>query len=340
MSSELTITRESTRHLKRGFWPSWMASIWLHALLLVVAALGLRSCTGTGDRGEADVEWRSVGLVTRMNSSDATSESTADTSEATDPAVDPSLSATEIPLAENLSSDIPPVALPESPASKLPTVIGPGSAVPQFPPAFSPDDLSGSATQPPLAPGGLAQGETQMFGVRDKGERIVYVIDVSGSMSSPPTAIAAAKSELMSSLNSLNADQQFQIIFYNEQAFVLRLRGRPPEKFYWASDINRTLARQEVAAVQPNLGTKHMPALSTALELEPDVIFFLTDAENPALNAKQLDDLRRLNRNGARLHAIEFGKGAKLDAQTALERLAAQNHGAYRYWDVTGKGQR
>ncbi len=139
----------------------------------------------------------------------------------------------------------------------------------------------------------------------------------------------------MASLNTLNADQQFQIIFYNEQAFVLRLRGKPPEKFYWASDINRTLARQEVAAVQPNLGTKHMPALSAALELQPDVIYFLTDAENPALNAKQLDELSRLNRNSTRIHAIEFGKGSKLEAQTALERLAAQNHGGYRYWDVT-----
>jgi hypothetical protein len=270
-----------------------------------------------------------------MNASTSEQALASEAAEPAAPQIDVELPTSDIPIAETVASDVPPVPLPATMRSELPDVIGPGSARPNFSPSAAGGDLRGGGTQAPIAPGGLARGETEMFGVRDRGEKIVYVIDVSGSMSSPPSAIASAKAELMASLNTLNSDQQFQIIFYNEQAFVLRLRSKPPEKFYWASDINRTLARQEVAAVQPNLGTKHMPALSAALELAPDVIYFLTDAENPALNAKQLDELKRLNRNGARIHAIEFGKGSKLEAQTALERLAAQNHGGYRYWDVT-----
>jgi hypothetical protein len=331
---DLTVSPPSADHLQRGILPSWMASIWLHGMLLVIAAFGLRSCTAAGDRGEADTDWKTVGLVSRMNASASNELSTSETTQAVAPSVDPEPTS-DIPIAESFSSDEPPVPLPVTPTADLPDVLGPGAAKPMFSSSAPSDSVRGSATQAPIAPGGLARGETEMFGVRDRGEKIVYVIDVSGSMSSPPTAIAAAKSELMASLNTLNSDQQFQIIFYNEQARVLRLRGKPPEKFYWASDINRTLARQEVAVEQPNLGTKHMPALSLALELGPDVIYFLTDAENPALNAKQLDELNRLNRAGTRIHAIEFGKGSKLEAQTSLERLAAQNHGGYRYWDVT-----
>ena len=334
MPIDLTIPTRSADHLRRGMLPSWLTSIWLHAILLVIAAFGLRSCTASGNRGEADTDWKAVGLVSRMNASASEDLATSETIQAEASAVDPEPTS-DIPIAESFSSDEPPVALPTSPTAELPNVIGPGAAKPMFASSAPSDSVRGSTTQAPIAPGGLARGETQMFGVRDRGEKIVYVIDVSGSMSSPATAIASAKSELMASLNTLNADQQFQIIFYNEVAMVLRLRGKPPEKYYWATDINRTLARQEVAAVQPNLGTKHMPALSAALGLEPDVIYFLTDAENPALNAKQLDELKRLNRFGTRIHAIEFGKGSKLETQTALERLAAQNHGGYRYWDVT-----
>lgn len=334
MPRDLTIPARSADHLRRGMLPSWITSIWLHAILLVIAAFGLRSCTATGDRGEAETAWKSVGLVSRMNASESEDLSTSETTHTVEPSVDPEPTS-DIPIAESFASDEPPVPLPTTPTAELPEIIGPGAAKPLFSSSTPSDSVRGSASQAPIAPGGLARGETEMFGVRDRGEKIVYVIDVSGSMSSPATAIASAKSELMASLNTLNADQQFQIIFYNELAHVLRLRGKPPEKYYWASDINRTLARQEVAAVQPNLGTKHMPALSAALELQPDVIYFLTDAENPALNAKQLDELKRLNRSGTRIHAIEFGKGSKLEAQTALERLAAQNHGGYRYWDVT-----
>jgi hypothetical protein len=43
MFSEAAINRQSDHHLKRGLLPSWMASIWLHVLLLVGAAFGLRS---------------------------------------------------------------------------------------------------------------------------------------------------------------------------------------------------------------------------------------------------------------------------------------------------------
>ena len=44
--------------------------------------------------------------------------------------------------------------------------------------------------------------------------------------------------------------------------------------------------------------------------MRPDVIFFVTDAGEPQLSAKELEDiLRRNERVGATINAIEFGVG-------------------------------
>lgn len=321
-------------HLRRGVLPSWLASIWLHIFLLIVAMFGLRSCTGTGDRGEAVTEWKTVGLVTRAAASGVEAEApSAETAETSAQVTE--IETSDVPAFDEKAFDSPPTSLAELSDADLPEVIGPGAGVPSFAASAPESSIStGAIATGSIAPAGLARGETEFLGIRDSGQTFVYVVDISGSMSSPPEAMAAAKIELMTSLASLNADQQFQIIFYNERPHLMRLPGKPPEKLYTATDINRTLARQMIASVQPDLGTSHMPAMKAALEIEPDVIFFLTDAEDPALSAKDLDQIRRANNDKARIHAVEFGKGAKLNSSSALERLAQQNGGAYQYRDV------
>lgn len=327
-------TENDFGHLRRGVLPSWLASIWLHILILIVAMFGLRSCTGTGDRGEAETEWKSVGLVTRAAANGAEAEApSAETAETSTPTTE--FETSDVPAFDEHAFDAPPTSMAEIQGGEFPEVIGPGAGVASFSKSVPESSLTtGEIATGPIAPAGLARGETEFLGIRDSGQTFVYVVDISGSMSSPPEAMAAAKIELMTSLASLNADQQFQIIFYNERPHIMRLPGKPPEKLYPATDINRTLARQIIASVQPDLGTSHMPAMMAALEIEPDVIFFLTDAEDPALSAKDLDQIRRINSDRARIHAVEFGKGAKLNASSALERLAQQNNGAYQYRDV------
>jgi hypothetical protein len=121
-------------------------------------------------------------------------------------------------------------------------VPGPGVAAPSFtaPSSGSPGPSTGGA---PSAGGGdgsqdgaagLARGETGFFGIRDKGESFVYVLDASGSMETNH-AIQAAKAELMASLARLHNGQKFQVIFYNERPIPLRLPGRAPAKLYDAT---------------------------------------------------------------------------------------------------------
>lgn len=324
--------------LRRGLLPGWAASIWFHALVLVVAAFGLRSCTGPGQRGEAEGDWKSVGLVTRMESHESSNES-QDSGEDHMPAQE-TLSVD--PLDSSFSTleamDAPPVELPGLPGAELPPVVGPGAGVPKFETRSSESSaatMTGGVGEISGSVSGAARGDDGFFGIRDEGSTFVYVIDSSGSMAEPEgRPWAAARAELMASLETLNSNQQFQVIFYSERPLIMRLPGQAPQRLYWISDINRTLARQFIAVQQPNAGTDHMRALRAALEIGPDAIFFLTDADDPALTARDLDEVRRLNRGNTRIHAVEFGKGAKLKHSTALERLASQNGGRYEYRDV------
>src|SRR6185369_12972344 len=133
------------------------------------------------------------------------------------------------------------------------------------------------------------KGGTSFFGGKVTGTRFVYVVDSSGSMSNH-NAIAVAKAELLASLEKLDATQQFQIIFYNEKPHPMTLPGSVP-KLLFATETNRALAHQFIRAMQPDRGTNHKDALKMALQYQPEVIFFLTDATEPRLDASDLDEV-------------------------------------------------
>ncbi|HSG69964.1 MAG TPA: hypothetical protein VLA12_06085, partial [Planctomycetaceae bacterium] len=161
----------------------------------------------------------------------------------------------------------------------------------------------------------------------------VYIIDCSGSMGEYD-ALEFAKAELMASLQGLNPAQKFHVIFYNEQLKELDINKRPGEPVS-ATDVNRNLTKRFIGTVRPRMGTRHVPALTRALAIKPDVIFFLTDAQEPKLEAAELDEIKKMNRGGARIHCIEFGIRNDLGLDNFLKKLARQNGGTHGYRDVT-----
>lgn len=181
--------------------------------------------------------------------------------------------------------------------------------------------------------GGGGKG-TSFFGQRATGARFLYLLDASGSMQDYG-ALAVAKAELLASLAQLDAEQQFQVVFYSERCYPMEAPdGR--SQFFTATDINRTRASQFVRGISPLEGTRHLEALLTALNYKPDVIFFLTDAGEPRLSAGDLDQIRKRNGEKSQIYAIEFGKHASLNIDSNfLKRLARENRGGYVYRDIT-----
>ena len=163
----------------------------------------------------------------------------------------------------------------------------------------------------------------------------MYVFDRSASMDGyQGRPLAAAKRELIGSLKSLESIHQFQIVFYNEAPSIFNPLAPQPPRMMFGDDKNKRLAEGYVRSIAATGGTHHMDALRMALNLNPDVLFFLTDADEPQLSSVELAEIARRNqRVGATINAIQFGAGPDRGGYNFLKRLARQNNGQHlRMW--------
>jgi hypothetical protein len=191
---------------------------------------------------------------------------------------------------------------------------------------------SGKGRGGPL--GGRAR--TKLYGIEADGYKFIYVFDRSGSMggSGRNTPLSSAKANLLASLDSLGDTHQFQIIFYNEKPTMFALAGHP-DRLVFGNAENRATAQQFVRGITADGGTRHEEALWMALKMQPDVIFFLTDADQPELSPSQLEKIQRANSGRTSINTIEFGLGPQIQSDNFLMRLARDNNGKYAYVDVS-----
>lgn len=182
--------------------------------------------------------------------------------------------------------------------------------------------------------GGKHEGtSTKVFGITGVGTNFVYVFDRSGSMDNyGGRPLLAAKTELLRSLDDLDSVHQFQIIFYNKKPKIFTMDGR--QELIWGETENKLRARDFVNRIKADGGTEHVAPLKRALGMHPDVVFFLTDADQPRLTFGELQRIRSWNR-GTTIHAIEFGAGPEMAGDNFLQKLARQNGGQHEYVDVT-----
>ena len=179
--------------------------------------------------------------------------------------------------------------------------------------------------------------QTGVFGVQGKGTRFVYVFDRSGSMAGfQGKPLANAKAQLLASLADLGSAHQFQIVFYADRPSVFNPRALSTARMLFADAATKKIAERWVRSVVADGSTRHLEALLLAIRMKPDVIFFLTDAEEPRLTPVELEKIKRANqRVGASIHSIEFGAGPSQARQNFLQRLARANGGQHTYVDIT-----
>jgi hypothetical protein len=303
--------------------PSWILSAVLHVLILVLAAGMLRLAPRQGASAERTAE---VGIA--LEHLDGTFEYYDTDASAGARSQSANAHATSL---ENLLNDQPQVDTAAALPAKM-GVIGP-SVVQAGGPA-DPGPKSGGYAGSNDAIGGEAT--VKVFGVEGTGYKFVYVFDRSNSMGgSGRNALMVAKNELIASLESLKETHQFQIIFYNDQQLPFNPSGQPG-KLAFATERNKQRARRFIGGVVDAGATEHEAALKLAIKYRPDVIFFLTDAAVPRLDADQLRTIRR-RASGITINAIEFGRGPKQGGDNFLTRLARQNGGQYCYRDISGR---
>jgi hypothetical protein len=138
----------------------------------------------------------------------------------------------------------------------------------------------------------------------------------------------------LESMRSLESVHQFHIIFFNTRSHAFDLSGGG-RRIAFATDRNKQLAANFVGGVTADGGTDRMNALREAIAFTPDVIFFLTDADDP-MSASELAEIVRINRRSqAAICVIEFGRKATPTPQNFLMQIASESAGKYGYIDTT-----
>ena len=159
-------------------------------------------------------------------------------------------------------------------------------------------------------------------------EVVLVVLDRSASMGEPDgQPLAAAKRELVRSLDELVDSQQFGIVFYNERTRVFAPNGGVVRPVFAAAESRRQ-AQAFIADVPAAGGTRHAEAIATALRIGADVVFVLTDGD--AEHDLTAGELRSLSRaaGGTRIMVVQFGDGAT-GRSPRLAELAAETGGTY-----------
>jgi hypothetical protein len=211
-------------------------------------------------------------------------------------------------------------------------------------PSAAPSAANGNATKntpsnsskPPAGgnygPSNGSKASVRIFGVQGVGTKFVYVFDRSSSMEGAP--LAAAKQQLTESLNSLDSIHQFQIVFFNHQTRMFDATGGG-HRVAFATERNKQLAAKFVGGITADGGTDRLAALRAAIAMQPDVIFFLTDDDDP-MPESELAEVNQLNRrSNAAICTIQFGSGPPKSPDNFLVELAKQTGGQYGYVDTT-----
>jgi len=315
---------------RRSGWPAWLLSLLLHFSVLI--SLGF--VAGKTPEGAADEPARSGGIVL-VNRQAGQARYFSEDNGSGAPGAAASAAAIQPTPNPFPDSQQPPAVVggPKLPEGRGPLVGAAPAAGGGLPSAGT--LAQGGGQGGPLGRGQNYDGQTQVFGVQGQGSRFVYVFDRSGSMSGyEGRPLAAAKRELLASLQSLKGVHQFQIVFYNQQPRVMSLVADQAPQMVFANDEAQRQAERFIGSIVADGGTDHVLALQVALKMRPDVIFFLTDADEPRLSRSDLDRIGRFN-YGTVINAIEFGAGPKSGGKNFLQQLAEENAGQHGYVDVT-----
>lgn len=175
---------------------------------------------------------------------------------------------------------------------------------------------------------------TEFFNAASVGKSFVFVIDRSASMAHRDS-LGIAKREVQKSLAKLTPDSSFQIIFYNTEYEYLF----PNESaLIPATPANLKRSFERLRQIGPSGGTEHNGAIEAAFKLQPEVVYFLTDADMMTRrDVRMLTEKNRQSGRAATIYAVEFGNGPNLADENPLRLLAQENDGTYVYVNVQGQ---
>ncbi len=185
----------------------------------------------------------------------------------------------------------------------------------------------GGGDSPQFGLGGGAEAGPSFFGLGQSAtgaRRIVFVVDKSGSMTD---SFDMVRRELLRCVGELGRTQKFHVICFSQRTEDRpAFEENPPRRLVSAIESSRRELAQFIAGVRPEGGTEPSPAMRRAFDLEPDLIYFLTDGD---FDPKLLGELIHLNRDKrVRICTIAY---MSPDGSERLKQIAREHRGEFKY---------
>lgn len=172
--------------------------------------------------------------------------------------------------------------------------------------------------------GGGPVGSLWGVGEGQRAHSIVYVMDRSGSMSD---TFSLLQRELMRAIGSLERDQLFEVIWFNE--------GKPTELFsrlHPATLENKQHAFAIIGRIVPSGQTEPLPAIRIGLGYKPDVLFLLSDGDFGEENKSIIRTIKERNKNRhSTINTILFVYDTMGEGERVLRAIAESNGGVYKH---------
>jgi hypothetical protein len=169
--------------------------------------------------------------------------------------------------------------------------------------------------------GKAGMGKVKFFGQSTSGQRFVFVIDNSGSMTKG--RFETALYELHMAVEQMQPNQMFYVIFFSDTAYSL-FHPEPVPTFVPATSPNKYKLGLWLKTVETNLRTDALEAMQKALALRPDVIYLLGDG---AFTDKTSDFMSKLP-SGPQIHVLGMEVSPK--HAEAFKEIAVKFKGTYK----------
>lgn len=167
-------------------------------------------------------------------------------------------------------------------------------------------------------------GATSFFGIGSKGTRFAYIVDISGSMGQS-RKMELAMRELARSVDALPDFSHFYVLLFSS-SFV-----QPPMQKGWMPARKATVRQfiSWLSRIDPGGGTEPRSSFLQvfALDVRPDVIYFLTDGQFQDIVPAEIAELNRRGKKVV-IHTIQFGDPGGEDV---MRQIARDSGGTYRF---------
>lgn len=166
-------------------------------------------------------------------------------------------------------------------------------------------------------------GRTSFFGTPARANRIVFLVDNSGSMKQG--RMETTLFELARSVDALDEKQDFYVVFYSDQAYPMLYPNSVMEPLP-ATKENKQRLYDWLYTVELCQGGALLKAMEMAHSLEPQVVYILSDGD--ITGTATMQRLTQTNEHPYSVHTLGMGVAKPQDAQN-LAAIAEANRGTF-----------